>query len=181
MKRKQCEEANWTIYEDGAIVSNKTGKKRKTFINNCGYEMVTYTSKEGTKNFYVHHLVAKYFVGNRPKGYAINHIDGNKQNNSVENLEYVTYKENIAHADKNGLRKNFAAGQQNGMSKLSNDQAKALIQGILNGQSNKDLGERFGLHSRYVSLIRHKRRWKALWREVEGSTTIESTPDGGSE
>lgn len=125
--------------------------------------------------------MAKYFLGKRPDGYAINHIDGNKQNNSIDNLEYVTYKENIAHADKNGLRKNFATGQQNGMSKLTNDQAKALIQGILNGQSNTELGEEFGLHSRYVSLVRHKRRWKTLWQEVEGSTTIESTLNSGSE
>lgn len=51
MKQTQCEEANWTIFEDGSIVSKKTGKKRKTFSNNCGYEMVTYTLKDGTKNF----------------------------------------------------------------------------------------------------------------------------------
>lgn len=49
----------------------------------------------------IHTLVAEHFIGKRPEGYDVNHIDENKANNAVSNLEYVTRKENINHATRN--------------------------------------------------------------------------------
>ena len=46
----------------------------------------------------VHVLVAKYFIGERREGYVINHIDGNKRNNAVSNLEYITVRSNLYHS-----------------------------------------------------------------------------------
>ena len=55
------------------------------------------------KDFKAHRLVAEYFIGN-PNDYPIvNHIDGNKANNHIENLEWCTYSQNNIHAYKNGL------------------------------------------------------------------------------
>jgi len=56
-----------------------------------------------TPDYRVHILVARAFLGERPKGYIINHIDGNKLNNCLENLEYRTQSYNIYHANKLGL------------------------------------------------------------------------------
>ena len=53
----------------------------------------------------VHKLVATAFLGHPPKGMEVNHIDGDKHNNSVTNLEYITRAANMAHAAKNGLSK----------------------------------------------------------------------------
>lgn len=63
--------------------------------------------------------------------------------------------------------------KKNGGSKLSDDQAKDLILDLLNGMSNKEAAIKYGLHDRYVSLIRHKKRWKFAWVELglERSTT----------
>lgn len=57
------------------------------------------------KSVRVHHLVAEVFLGKRPEGYVINHKDGNKKNNVLSNLEYVSQQDNIKHAVKNFLHK----------------------------------------------------------------------------
>lgn len=68
-----------------------------------GYFMVQPTVNGKNVKFYIHHLVAEAFIGPRPDGLSINHKDGDKTNNQVENLEYVTHKENIQHASRIGL------------------------------------------------------------------------------
>lgn len=171
---KEMKEFPWIITDQGVIISKKTGKPRKLTKNNAGYYFVSYTSKSGTINRFVHRLVAETFIGEIPKGYCVNHKDGNKTNNCVDNLEIVTYKENTRHAIETGLRKG-SPGEKNSMAKLDDAKATQLIHDLLNGMSNDEAGEKYGLHPRYVSLIRHKRRWKTLWRHIEGSTTIEST------
>lgn len=52
----------------------------------------------------VHSLVAKHFLSNNNDNLVVNHIDGDKLNNHADNLEYVTYTENLRHAYKNRLR-----------------------------------------------------------------------------
>ena len=54
---------------------------------------------------YVHQLVAEAFLGPCPEGHEVNHIDTDKSNNVLSNLEYVTRSENLKHAYKNGCRK----------------------------------------------------------------------------
>ena len=71
--------------------------------NGYGYmQVVLYNGKR--KKLYTHRLVAKAFIFNFDNKTEVNHIDGNKKNNEVSNLEWCTHSENIIHADKNGLR-----------------------------------------------------------------------------
>jgi hypothetical protein len=55
------------------------------------------------KGYQVHRLVAETFIGPIPPLYVVNHKDGNKSNNSTENLEIVTQMENMRHARRTGL------------------------------------------------------------------------------
>lgn len=68
-----------------------------------GYQTVPFVKQKKRKSPSVHSLVAAAFIGPRPPGLQVNHIDGNKQHNWVGNLEYVTPLENAHHASRLGL------------------------------------------------------------------------------
>ena len=110
----------------------------------------------------VHRLVAEAFVPNPNNKPHVNHIDGNKRNNKASNLEWVTRAENANHAYSNGLIQP-SKGEDHYASKLSEKQCISLIQDILDGLTNNQLSKKYKLHSRYISLIRHKKRWKHVW------------------
>ena len=75
--------------------------QRQTTTSN--YLYVNFTVKDVTTHHSVHRLVAKAFIANPSNKATVNHIDGNKLNNNVCNLEWNTYSENLKHAYANGL------------------------------------------------------------------------------
>ena len=75
-----------------------------------GRELSQYKNKDGylriklnNKNVFIHALVTRFILGERPKDYVVNHKDGVKTNNRPSNLEYVTLAENTRHSVKNGM------------------------------------------------------------------------------
>lgn len=70
-----------------------------------GYLGVVLSKQSDTKNHLVHRLVAMAFLPNPKHLIAVNHIDGNKTNNNVTNLEWCTDRDNLLHAYKIGLKK----------------------------------------------------------------------------
>ena len=73
-----------------------------------GYYRVSFSINRKRKQFYVHRLIAEYFIPNPKNLPQVNHIDGNKLNNSLDNLEWVTVQDNVIHAYKNGLIKHIS-------------------------------------------------------------------------
>lgn len=63
-----------------------------------GYLYVSLRKGDKRKNYYVHRLVARAFIGEIPDGYVVNHLDYNRSNNSADNLEIVTQRENVEHS-----------------------------------------------------------------------------------
>lgn len=83
------------------LIRNAFGVLRKTNVSRTGYERVGFA---GRKTVTVHALVAKAFCDGYEAGLQVNHKDGDKLNNTAENLEWVTASENIKHAFANGLK-----------------------------------------------------------------------------
>ena len=115
-------ENNYTIGRGGTIYNLKSKKYMTHNVCRNGYHRVHLTLNGKRKAFSVHRLVAlKFNSNNYFNGAEINHIDGDKSNNAVENLEWVTHKENINHAVKDlGVK----LGTQKG--KLRNKMIKEL-------------------------------------------------------
>lgn len=74
-------------------------------IDTSGYLRVQFRFQGRLRQIRSYRLVAEAFIGPRPRGLQVNHKDGNKSNNTPENLEYVTAAENIRHAFRTGLNK----------------------------------------------------------------------------
>ena len=75
----------------------------KTRINNYGYTEVRLTKDGKTTTTFIHILLAKAFIPNPYKKLEVNHINGIKTDNRIENLEWCTHSENINHAYQSGL------------------------------------------------------------------------------
>ena len=84
-------------------LDNRKGKQLRPSVDKCGYERVVLTKDGIRKTYSVHKLVELAFIPNPENKTTINHIDGNKRNNNVSNLEWATEKENQNHKWKNGL------------------------------------------------------------------------------
>lgn len=96
---------DYVISSAGCILSYKRGDWREIhpYIGKNGYKYVNLRMDGKTERRYIHRLVAQTFIPNPEFKPAVNHIDGDKLNNDVENLEWVTYQENSIHAVRNGL------------------------------------------------------------------------------
>jgi hypothetical protein len=112
-------EGIYAVSDTGEVMSMNYKKSKLPGIMTLqirrGY-LSAYLCKKGQKERWgtVHTLVAHHFIGPRPHGMTINHKDGVKTNNRVENLEYCTPSENSKHAFKLGLMKHtFVNGHPN--------------------------------------------------------------------
>lgn len=102
---KKIRDYNYEVNESGEVRNINTLKILKGSPDTKGYIRVTLYSKGKATHISIHRLVCKYFYLNFNENLQVNHKDGNKTNNNIDNLEMVTSSENNIHALDNNLRK----------------------------------------------------------------------------
>ena len=99
-------EGRYKVTSEGKVYSLLTNKFIKPWLGGNGYYKVGLRDKNGKKHLLIlHRIVAETFINNPHNFPQVNHIDGNKLNNNVYNLEWCTPSYNTKHALKTGLRK----------------------------------------------------------------------------
>lgn len=132
----------YTFNEDGTILG-PSGKELCFHKCKKGYKRVNLKSNSGKKRTYlVHRLIAKKFIPNPFNKPQVNHIDGDKNNNSVDNLEWCTAQENVNHSVNVGLVKR---GSKRPNSKLTDEQVIRLKALRKVGLNYYQLGRLFGV------------------------------------
>lgn len=96
-------ESLYCIDEFGKIWSKRANAYLRPCTDNYGYKYVVLCNNGDRKFVRVHRLVASHFIPNPENKREVNHIDGNKGNNTIMNLEWCTTKENRKHAIETGL------------------------------------------------------------------------------
>ena len=132
----------------------------KTFKNKDGYIKHKLSLNGKEKSFAAHRLVAEAFLENPQNKLEVNHINGIKDDNRIDNLEWCTRSENIIHALKTNL-KIPQKGSVHGMSKLTEKEVLE-IRIIGRGKSLKEIGKMYNVHQSLISLILLNKIWKHI-------------------
>lgn len=96
-------EGHYSVTKGGRIFSHKSNKFLKLLNDRNGYLSVSLSKDNKVSRASVHRIVAHAYICNDDNKPCVNHIDGDKKNNQIGNLEWVTYSENSVHAKINGL------------------------------------------------------------------------------
>lgn len=135
-------EGAYTIDSHGNVFSIRAKRYLKPGRHLRGYPFICLCTHGQPRVILVHQLVTQHFIGPRPKGLQVNHKNGDKQNNCVENLEYVTASQNMQHAFDIGLK----VGKSPWKRRLTDDQVR-LIRSLYaeKSASLNELAKRFSM------------------------------------
>ena len=151
--------------KDGGMRKLK-GKVLKPGINGRGYELVRLCNDNGATNKSVHRLVLEAFKPHvNMSDLQVNHIDADKLNNHLTNLEWVTARDNMLHAYDMGLITNI--GEGNPSTKLSNADVLEILQRLDTGSSHREIALDYGVSKSCITRINLGNTWKLVREEHE--------------
>jgi len=142
------------IFSDGRIRFFK-GKFLNPAKTKTGYLFIGLKKSGSIKQMYLHRIVAESFIFNKELKETVNHIDGNKQNNNLINLEWNTRKENTQHAYDTGLIKK---GENGCWSKLKESEV-LQIRNNIELLSNTELSIKFKVSKSLIGNIKRRKIW----------------------
>lgn len=162
-------EESYQISDQGRIFTKRRldgnriiyGKELRPSITKDGYLKISLYKDSIEKRFYLHRLVAQQFIPNPDNLPQVNHIDGNKFNNKVTNLEWCTKEENQSHAVLHSL---MQRGSNRPSAKLTEEQVLEIykLKGVMSG---KEIGEHYGVSKNTINLILRGKKWSYLYNQ----------------
>ena len=158
---------NHSVTKCGKIFSHISNR----FLSNCNrgeYKSIGLYVHGKRKTFSVHRLVAMAYLPNPENKEQVNHLDGDKHNNKVENLEWCTPSENAIHAITTGLKPEVV----NQYRRIDEDTAKNICGMLQDGFRVKDVASALGVKSQDVSEIKCGKNYKDISCEFD----IENVP-----
>ncbi len=142
----------------GRVLQKEIIMKHQSYSNEYKYVTLQIDGKRNNKS--IHRLIATAFIPNPKNKPEVNHIDGNKTNNEISNLEWVTSSENKIHARDTGLVK-YAKGENTANAKLTTEQVR-WIRRLKGKVTNTLLAEIYGVNQSTISLIINYKKWKHI-------------------
>ena len=134
-----------------------------------GYPKRTNRKSKGVIQKKIHRVVAEAFIGPCPKGFQCHHLNGNRSDNRLENLSWVTPKENTSYRKIQGTE---LVGENSPNSKLSNEDVRKIRELLEEGRSNKkyargkytylEIANMFGVTESNLHVIRYRKCWKSV-------------------
>lgn len=146
-------EGIYIISDSGRIATIRNPSKSSE-----GYPHIHLTKNGKAKLISVHRLIALHFIPNPLKKRCVNHKNGVKDDNRIENLEWCTHAENMQHA--------FGIGTQKGMKGRKHPMAKLTEDEVLEIRKSKEphymISAMYDISLNYVGQIKRKERWKHI-------------------
>lgn len=148
----------YSVSSCGSVFNTETGRELRGWKDTTGYIRFMLLNEEGNRcSIHKHRLMALLFVPGACPSLEVNHRDGNKLNNSIDNLEWVTPVENVRHAFSTGLTKNSAT--------IDYSQIDYVLGRFISGETLNSLSKELGVES---STLR-----KLLKREASRQLRLE--------
>lgn len=156
------------IDEDGNLYTDYGKKKMNDSVQYKGYIRNGLSlANNVNKHFFRHRLVlSAYNPVEKMEELQVNHIDGNKLNNKIDNLEWCSCKENIQHACENNLRAHFI-GESNPYHKLTEQEVLEIIEDLKNHIPYSELTKTYNCSKSTISSIKNHRNWSYLTKDID--------------
>ena len=150
---------NYSVSSEGRVRNDKLGTEKKTRFNSCGYSQINLRifKNRKAKSKLVHRLVAQTFLPNPNNYKEVNHLNGIKSDNRVENLEWCSKSENMKHAFRTGLQS--TKGSKNGFNVLTEIQVIEIRKLYSEGWLQRELARKFGVTRPNIGLIVNRKSW----------------------
>jgi hypothetical protein len=166
---KQFRDTPYYVTEDGDVYrlwKFKGFKKLKLYKNRYGYLKIDLSTDGQNKNYAIHRLVAEVYHSNPDNLPQVNHIDGDKSNNHISNLEWCNNSHNQKHAYQIGLQKRQSRkGEMGNNSKLTNEDIKWIRNNYIPNHNifgQRAISQKFNISQSQISFIVNKKTWKHI-------------------
>jgi hypothetical protein len=152
-------EGVYSVSPDGVVVNERTGRRVHGTVYSRGYIVISLSNKGSVERRFLHSIVAQAYIGERPAGFHVDHIDGDRKNNTASNLRYLSPAANARATVERGAQ---AVGERNGQAKLTSQQVAEILEAQSKSgryYGRNQLAKKFGVSASQVSRVARGLAW----------------------